>query len=148
MRLWGRVVSGIMVFIAAVFAGVAMLVPEARRESVIAAVILVVTALLGIPALLRLLMTLIGDEELLATGAPGSATITSLAPTGWRYNRRYPITRFRLQVEAGGSSYPVDIRQAVDPDVLRRLAPGTVVKVRVHRDDPRKVAIDLAESTV
>ena len=146
MRLWGKVVGGMMVVIAAIFAGVAVLVPEVRRESAVAAVILITAALFGIPALLRVLMSFTGDEEILANGVVGSATITSLQSTGWRYNRQYPITRFHLQVESGGASYPVEIKQAVDPVLLQRLAPGMVVKVRMHRENPKKVVIDLAES--
>jgi len=147
MRLWSKVVSGMMLFIAAIFAGVAIFVPEARRESAVAAVILITAALFGIPALLRFFMSLTGDEEVLANGVLGSATITSLKPTAWRYNRQYPITRFHLKVEAGGASYPVEIKQAVDPELLQRLAPGMVVKVRVHRENHKKVVIDLAQST-
>jgi len=147
MRLWSKVVSGMMLFIAAIFAGIAIFVPEARRESAVAAVILITAALFGIPALLRFFMSLTGDEEVLANGVLGSATITSLKPTAWRYNRQYPITRFHLKVEAGGASYPVEIKQAVDPELLQRLAPGMVVKVRVHRENHKKVVIDLAQST-
>lgn len=146
MKLWGKVVSGMMLFMAAIFAAVAIFVPEARRESAIAAVILITAALLGIPALLRLFMSLTGDEAIIANGVLGSATITSLKPTAWRYNRQYPITRFHLKVEAGGASYPVEIKQAVDPELLQRLVPGMVVKVRVHRENHKKVVIDLAES--
>lgn len=146
MRLWGKVVSGMMLFIAAIFAGVAIFVPEARRESAVAAVILITAALFGIPALVRLFMSFTGDEEILVNGVLGSATITSLKPTAWRYNRQYPITIFHLKVEAGGMSYPVEIKQAVDPELLQRLAPGMVVKVRVHRENYKKVVVDLAES--
>ena len=147
MRLWGKVVGGMMLVIAAIFAGVAVFVPEARRESAVAAVTLITAALFGVPALLRFFMSFTGDEEILANGVVGSATITSLQSTGWRYNRQYPITRFHLQVESGGASYPVEIKQAVDPVLLQRLAPGMVVKVRMHRENPKKVVIDLAEST-
>jgi len=147
MRLWGKVVSGMMFFIAAIFAGVAIFVPEARRETAVAAVILITAALFGIPALVRLFMSVTGDEEILANGVLGSATITSLKPTAWRYNKQFPITKFHLKVEAGGASYPVEIKQAVDLELLKRLDPGMVVKVRVHRENYKKVVIDLAEST-
>jgi hypothetical protein len=147
MRLWSKVVSGMMLVIAAIFVGVAIFVPEARRESSVAAVILITAALFGVPALVRFFMSFTGDEEILADGVVGSATITSLQSTGWRYNRQYPITRFHLKVESGGASYPVEVKQAVDPDLLRRLAPGMVVKVRMHRENPEKVVIDLAELT-
>jgi hypothetical protein len=68
-----------------------------------------------------------------------------LKPTGWRYNRQYPIVKFNLNVDAGGAAYPVGIKQAVDPELLRRLAPGVVVAVRVHREDHKKVVIDWRE---
>jgi hypothetical protein len=88
-----------------------------------------------------------GDEAVLADGILGSATITALKPTVWRYNRQFPITRFQLKVEAGGASYPAEIKQAVDPELLKQLSPGMVVRVRVHRDNHKQVVLDLAEST-
>jgi len=148
LRLWGKVVSGMMFFIAAVFAAVAFFVPEARRESLTATAILIAVALFGIPVLVRLFSSFTGDEEILANGVVGSATITSLTPTGWRYNRYYPIVRFGLSVEAGGADYPVEIKQAVDPALLQRLASGVVVKVRVHRENHKAVVIDWNESKV
>jgi hypothetical protein len=146
LRLWGKVVSGMMLFIAAVFAVIAAVVPEARSASVIIVLILIALALFGIPALVRLFTSFTGDEEILTSGVAGSATITSLKPTGWRYNRYYPIVRFTLKVEAGGAAYPVEIKQAVDPERLGRFTPGDVIKVRVHRSDHKKVVIDWSES--
>jgi hypothetical protein len=146
MRLWGRVVSGMMFFIAAIFAVVAIFVPEARREAAVITVILITAALFGIPALVRFFMSVTGDEAVLADGVLGSAIITALKPSAWRYNRQFPIVRFQLNVEAGGASYPVEIKQAVDPELLERLSPGMVVRVRVHRENHKNVVIDLAES--
>jgi hypothetical protein len=91
---------------------------------------LTVVALFGVPGLVKVFSSFTGDEEILANGVTGSATITSLKPTGWRYNRQYPIVKFNLNVDAGGAAYPVGIKQAVDPELLRRLAPGVVVTVR------------------
>ena len=145
MRLWGKVVSGMMLFIAAVFVVVSIFVPEARWASVVIVIILIVLARLGVPALVRLFSSFTGDEEILANGIVGSATIASLKPTGWRYNRYYPIVRFGLSVEAGGAAYPVEIKQAVDPELLQRLDPGVVVGVRVDRYNHKKVVIDWRE---
>lgn len=145
MRLWGKVVSGMMFFIAAIFAAVAFFVPQARRECLAAAVILILVALFGIPALVKAFSSFTGDEEILANGVLGSATISSLEPTGWRYNRYYPIVKFGLRIQAGGEAYPVEIKQAVDPELLQRLAPGVVVAVRVGREDHKKVVIDWRE---
>jgi len=142
LRLWGKVVSGMALFIAAIFAAVACFVPEARWESLTASFILIAVALFGIPALVKVFSSLTGDEETLANGLAGSATITSLEKTGWRYNRYYPIVGFSLSVEAAGASYPVEIKQAVDPRLLRRLAPGAVVEVRVNRENQKQVVID------
>ena len=82
---------------------------------------------------------------MLSSGIPGSATITSLAPTGWRFNRYYPIVRFSLTIEASGAAYPVELKQVVDPELLDRLAPGVVVAVRVDRENHKKVVIDWRE---
>ena len=38
----------------------------------------------GVPALVRLFSAFTGDEEVLSSGLPGSATIVSLEPTGWQ----------------------------------------------------------------
>ena len=145
MRLWGKVASGMMFFIAAIFLIVAVVVPEARRESIAVAAISIAVALFGVPVLVRLFSSFTGDEEILTNGVVGSATITSLEPTGWRFNRYYPIVRFGLSVEAGGAAYPVEIKQAVDPELLERLASGVVVGVRVDRQDHKKVVIDWRE---
>jgi hypothetical protein len=141
MRLWGRVASGMLLVMAAVFAAVAVVVPEARQATAVAVVILVTAALLGVPALVRRFSAFTGDEEVLETGTPGVATITSLKGTGWRFNRYYPIVRFGLNVEAAGV-YTVEIKQAVDPALLTRLSAGTAVAVRVDPTNRTKVVID------
>jgi len=134
-----------MYLIAAVFLIVAAIVPEARWESFAVAVILTVVALFGVPGLVKVFSSFTGDGEILANGVAGSATITSLKPTGWRYNRQYPIVKFNLNVDAGGAAYSVEVKQSVDPELLRRLAPGVVVAVRAHREDHKKVVIDWRE---
>ncbi len=141
MRLWGQVARGMLLVFATVFAVVAVVVPETRRQAVLAVVVMVTAALYGVPALVRLFSSFTGDEEVLENGTRGSATITSLKSTGWRYNRSYPIVRFGLNVEAAGV-YPVEIKQAVDPELLARLAPGTVVGVRVDPLNRKNVVID------
>jgi hypothetical protein len=128
--------------IAAIFAVVAVFVPESRVAALTAAIISAAVAVFGIPALVRLFSSFTGDEEILANGVAGSATINSLEPTGWRYNRYYPIVKFSLKVEAGGAAYTVDLKQAVDPDLLERLSPGSIVAVRVDREHHKKVVID------
>jgi hypothetical protein len=87
-------------------------------------------------------MSFTGDEEVLRNGTPAWARVVSLQPTGWRYNRYYPIIRFGLNVELGSEAYPVEIKQAVEPELFNRLAPGVVVGVRVDRSDRKKVVID------
>jgi hypothetical protein len=87
-------------------------------------------------------MSITGDEGVLENGLQGSATITKLQPTGWRYNRYYPVVRFGLSVELSGSAYPIEIRQTVAPDVLERLALGTRVAVRVDPSERNTVVID------
>ncbi len=147
MKLWGKIASGLSLLIAAVLAVIAVVMPEMRPEAIGAAVVLIVVALFGVPAIVRLFMSFTGDEEVLANGLAGSATIESLEPTRWRYNRYYPIVRFKLAVEAGGAAYPIEIKQAVDPDVLEQLAPGAVIGVRVDRENHKKVVIDWQEPT-
>ena len=142
MRLWGRVVQGSLLVIAVVFAIAGAAVPEARAAILAIAAISVAVALVGVPWIVRLFMSVTGDEGVLENGLQGYATITKLQPTGWRYNRYYPIVRFGLSVEFSGGAYLVEIRQTVAPDVLERLAPGTVVGVRVDPSERGRVVID------
>ena len=144
MRLWGKVARIILLIIGAVFALMAVLMPEHRWEASLAVVLVVALSLFGVPALVRLFSLFAGDEEVLSNGIPGSATITSLAPTWWTFND-YPIFRFSLSVEASGAAYPVELKQAVDPELIDRLAPGVTVSVRVDRENHKKVVIDWSE---
>jgi hypothetical protein len=102
----------------------------------------VAVALVGVPWIVRLFMSITGDEGVLENGLQGYATITKLQPTGWRYNRYSPVVRFGLSVELSGTAYPVEIRQTVAPDVLERLTLGTVVGVRVDPSERNRVVID------
>jgi hypothetical protein len=145
MRLWGKVVRVMLLVTAAAFAVVAIVMPEARREAFGAVILLIVVALFVVPVVIRFFMSFTGDGEVLADGVAGTATITSLKPTGWRYNRANPIVNFSLRAEAGGAAYPVEIKQAVDPELLDRLAPGIIVAVRVDRENHKKVVIDWGE---
>lgn len=145
MRLWGKVVSGSVLVFGAVFAGVGLYVPEARAAGLGAAAICAAVALVGVPLIVRAFMSFTGDEEVLEHGLKETATITTIEPTGWRYNRQYPIVRFGLRMQADGVA--VTIKQVVYPDVLRRLAPGAIVNVRVASSDRRRVVIDWRDQT-
>ena len=48
-------------------------------------------------------------------------------------------------MEASGAAYPVELKQAVDPELLDRLAPGVIVAVRIDRENHKKVVIDWQE---
>jgi hypothetical protein len=142
MRLWGKVVKGFLIVFAVVFGAVAIFAPAARAAALGAAAISLVVAFLGVPLIVRLFSSFTGDEEVLEKGLPGSATITALRVTRLRYNRYYPVVAFRLAVECDGERFPAEARQVVDPELLPRLAPGTVVAVRVAPGDRRRVVID------
>jgi hypothetical protein len=143
MKLWGKVVGGALLVFAAVFAGVGFYVPEARVACLAAAAICVAVALLGVPLVVRAFTSFTGDEEVLEHGLPETATITTIEPTGWRYNRYYPIVRFGVRMQTDGVA--VTIKQAVRPDLLARLVPGAILKVRVAASDRRRVTIDWRE---
>jgi hypothetical protein len=135
--------SGSLLVFAAVFAGVGFYEPEARAACLGAAAACVAVALLGVPLVVRAFMSFTGDEEVLEHGRPETATITTIQPTGWRYNRQYPIVRFGLRMQTDGVT--VTIKQAVRPDVLSQLAPGAIVNVRVAASDRHRVGIDWRE---
>lgn len=137
MRLWGKVMSGALLVFAAVFAGVGVVVPEARVACFGAAAVSAAAALLGVPLVVRAFMSVTGDEDVLEHGTPETAIVTTIEPTGWRYNRQYPIVRFGVRLQPDGVA--VTIKQAVSPDVLGRLAPGAIVNVRVAADRRRAV---------
>jgi hypothetical protein len=144
LKLWGKAARAMAFVIAAICAVVALFMHESRRDALIAAAILAALALFGIPALVRLFSSFTGDEEVLENGIAGSATIASLNETWLRFNDA-PVVRFSLSVEAGGAAYPVEIKQAVEPELLERLSPGSVVAVRVGRENHKKVVIDWRE---
>jgi hypothetical protein len=144
MRLWGKIVSGGMFVMAAVLVIVAAMMPEERWKFATAAVALTVAAIYGVPVIVRLFMSLSGDEEVLETGIVGSATVASLKETWLRFND-CPVVQFSLSVEAGGAAYPVEVKQAVDPELLEQLSTGSVVAVRVDRENHKKVVIDWQE---
>lgn len=143
MKLWGKVMSGSLLVFAAVFAGVGFYVPEARVACLGAAAVCAAVALLGVPLLVRAFMSFTGDEEVLEHGQPETATIMTIQPTSWRYNRQYPIVRFGLRMQTDGTA--ATIKQAVRPDVLGRLAPGGIINVRVDSSDRRRIVIDWRE---
>jgi hypothetical protein len=142
VRLWGRVAGGLLLAFAAVFAVVALAVPEARGPAALAALVMAAAGWLGVPALVRLLSRFTGDEAVLERGTPADAAITAMAATGWRYNVTAPIVRFDLSVRLGATPYAARVTQVVPPGVLGSLAPGAIVAVRVDRDDRRRVVID------
>jgi hypothetical protein len=135
------VVSGSLLAIAAVFAVVGAVVPDARNAAWGAAAIAVAVALFAVPMLVRRFQSLTGDEDLLANGLRASAILTRIEPTGWRYNRQYPIVTFDLQVQLSGTSLPVRVKQAVAPDQLAHLTVGSAVSVRVDPADHTHVVI-------
>ncbi len=142
MRLWGRVVSGSLIVFAAVFAVVAAMSQEGRVVALAVATICLAVATLGVPLLVRAFASFTGDEGVLATGLEGRATITRLVPTGWRYNRFYPIVRFELEVELADELFSVEVQQTVDPVRFAELRPGTAVAVRVDPRDRSRVVLD------
>ena len=144
MRLWGKVAKIILVVIAGAFAVVAVVTPDKRWQASVAVIVALVAARYGVPALVRWFSSFTGDEEVLSNGVPGSATIIALEPTRLHVND-YPVFRFSLTVEAGGASYPVELKQTVDSELLDRLAPGAIVGVRVDRENHKKVVIDWSE---
>lgn len=142
MKLWGRVMSGFMLLMAVTFGVVAAIGPEKRMIMAATALLLAAAGIFGVPALVAAFTSFTGDEDVLASGVEAQATIVSLKPTGWRYNRYYPIVRFCLDVQSEGGACAVEVRQAIDPNLLPRLAAGTRVRVRVDRSDRSKVVID------
>jgi hypothetical protein len=141
MESWGRVVRALLVALAIGFAALGLSVAEARAAGLVASALCLAAGLAGVPALLRLLRSFLGDERLLESGVPGTATLLALRPTGWLFNRRDPVVRLELRVN-GADGPPLVLHQLVPAALLPRLAPGSQVRVCSHVSDPRQVVLD------
>ena len=82
------------------------------------------------------------EQQLLTTGTPGRATITSLQDTGALINFN-PQVILDLQVAVEGKDpYAAQLTTAVPQVYLARLQPGASVGVRTDPSDPSSIAID------
>ena len=145
MRLWGKVVRVMLLVMAAVFAVVAIVMPEARREAFGAVILLIVVALLGVPVVLRFFMSFTGDEEILPTASRAPPPSHRLSRPAGATTVTIPSSTLASVSRRAAQSYPVEVKQAVDPELLDRLAPGVIVAVRVDRENHKKVVIDWRE---
>lgn len=85
------------------------------------------------------------SSDLLTTGTPGRATITSFTDTGGREGAD-PRVVLDLEVTvAGGAPYAARVTAAVPQVSLGKLQPGASVAVRVDPGDPSALAIDWAQ---
>jgi hypothetical protein len=80
------------------------------------------------------------DSTAMATGTPGTATVTAATQTG-QYCNLQPMVRLDLLVLAGGMPLPVTIVELVPQLHLHRVAPGATLAVRVGQA-PGDVVVD------
>jgi len=84
------------------------------------------------------------EQQILATGTPGRATIKGLQDTGTIINNA-PAVVLDLEVAVEGKApYAVRLQQAVPQIYLARCQPGASIAVKVDGVDPSGVAIDWA----
>jgi hypothetical protein len=85
------------------------------------------------------------QQEILATGTPGRATITHFVDAGMIVNNS-PTVRMDLQVTAdGGEPYATQVTTVVPQVYLARLQPGGSVAVRIDPADADAVVVDWAQ---
>jgi hypothetical protein len=86
------------------------------------------------------------QQQLLATGAVGRATITNFTDTGTLVNFN-PQVVLDLQVAVDGQApYAAQLSTAVPQIYLSRLQAGNDIGVRVDPGDPSSIAIDWAQA--
>lgn len=80
-------------------------------------------------------------ERLMATGRPGTATVTALRDTGMKTNGN-PQVELDLDVAVEGMPvYPVTHRQVISRLAIAGFQPGATVPVRVDPQEPRTLII-------
>lgn len=81
-------------------------------------------------------------------GVPALAEILSIWDTGVKVNDD-PVVGFRLLVTLeDGSSYEAETKNLISIVHLCQFQPGAVVPVKVDRDDPQLVALDIYKEDV
>lgn len=149
MPTWNKGAANILVFmgvfelaLAAMFAVLAIAIPEAMVGMAITAVILGST---GVGLLIWGRKAKSGYDEaqrILTTGVSGRATIVGLNQTGIQVNDQ-PVVDMTLQVEAPGIA-PITVtrREVVPLMLLGRLTDGRPIPVKLDPQFPESVAID------
>jgi hypothetical protein len=84
------------------------------------------------------------NAEVRKNGAPGWAQILAIDPTNMAINDQ-PVCSFTLEVHPrAGAPYVVkDVREIIDVVYIPQFQPGAKVPVKIDRQDPQKVALDL-----
>jgi hypothetical protein len=107
------------------------------------------TAMFGIAVAATVLALTVGPtfhramtaRDLLATGQPGTATITALIDTGNRINM-LPVMMISLAVTTtDGTSFHSTAQEIVSPANSAALQPGRLVNIRYNPQDKTLVAI-------
>lgn len=82
------------------------------------------------------------QQQLMATGTPGKATVKGLTDTGTLVNFQ-PQLVLDLEVSVEGKDpYPVQLSAAIPQMHIPVVQPGSTIGVRVDPNDPSSVAID------
>ena len=85
---------------------------------------------------------IVREQQLLATGAPATATITGLTATGTLVNNN-PLVVIDLKVAvAGQPEYAAQISSSVPHIYMAQLQVGSTVAVRVDSANPSSIALD------
>jgi hypothetical protein len=83
-----------------------------------------------------------GNQDLIGTGVPARALITSMRDTGTTVNDQV-VVAFDLQVQpAGGPPYAVSHRQILPRLLMGAVLPGKLVQVWSDPVDTQRLAID------
>jgi len=145
-RLWLIITGGILLAVGAIMAITLGNVPYAGGTMILTG---------GIMALVGIALIVVGiivgrraasTDALLATGTPGTATITGLTQTGMYMNENPQIRMQLLVTLPGQTPYAAQHTEIVPLMLLGRLTSGSPLQVRVDPMNLNRIAVDWGAS--
>jgi hypothetical protein len=80
-------------------------------------------------------------QQLMQTGIPGQAKILQVWQTGMMINNNPQIGMLLEVTREGAEPYQAEMKQVVPMIRLPSIQPGTILEVRIDRNDPSKMAL-------
>jgi len=141
-RLWLIITGGILLAVGAIMAITLGNVPYAGQTMILTGGLM---ALVGIGLIVAGIIVgrrAASTEALLATGTPGTATVTGLTQTGMYMNENPQIRMQLLVTLPGQTPYAAQHTEIVPLMLLGRLTSGSPLQVRVDPMNLNRIAVD------